>query len=223
MTRTSDASVDKVMQLLLRDPDFAIAAAVQNNYADVAARYVRFTGNKAPGTIKAMTATLQKMRSRGEKVKVLRVLSVPWKDRGESALDTAVRALRSEAVARQGDPSAARPKSAMQPFGPLTEAEAAAAAANGGGSFDPLATDDVEETNAFWNSLPGILTGAGALIGAFTGNMPAPAAGTGGGAGGGGGTPPAGTGNTMTVVLWILGIAVVVTVVALIIRAVKKK
>jgi hypothetical protein len=215
MTRTSDASVDKVMQLLLRDRDFAIAATVQNNYADVAARYVRFTGKKAPASIATMTAALQKMMGSGEKVKVLRVLSVPWKDRGESALDTAVRALRAEALARQSDPSAGGAKNLPgSSLGPDDDPASMPATS-------PVATDDVEETNAFWNSLPGILTGAGAVIGAITGNMPASASGSGGA--GGGSTPPSGTGDTMTIVLWILGIAVVVTVAALIIRAVRNK
>ncbi len=214
MTRTTDSSVSQVQQLLLSDPDFVIAAAVNNNFAAIRERFATVMRSAGPSTVQGMTSVLQAMRSRGEKGRVANILSVPWVDRGASPLDTAVRTLRAEGAARLNDPgSPIRLKSAVpsSSLGPddTPENMPTTAATN--------ATADVEDTNTFWNSLPGILTAAGGLVGAFTGNLPAAA--------NGGGAPPAtsdGSGVLKTVLI-ILGVAAGITAVALIIRALRKK
>lgn len=218
MTRTNDTSVDKVMQVIMRDPDYVIAATVTNNTPDVAARYQALTG-KHPGSASALITELQKMRLTN-KVMVRRILSVPWRDQGGSVLDTAVRTLRAEGNARLvNNPVLAKiydptyggmlPEEVIEEYVPPTP-----------GSTTGTSTGTDSETASFWESLPGILTAAGGLVGAFTGNVPNPGATT---SGGGNTPPPSNGGSVMKTVLIILGIGVAITAVALIVRAVRKK
>lgn len=202
-------TVDSIMQQLLRDPDYVIEVVVNNNFSAVANRYTVATG-KVVATASELTAALQGMRRRGERAKVLYSIAVPWEYRGNTALEQAVSALRSEASALMTDPafSGTAKNLPVDNIASLVDEINAIDTSGNAGS-------DTDQNSQFWNSLPGILTGLGGLVGAFTGNVP-PATGTGVAA-----PPPAPSTNWLGVTLWVLGIGVVVTVVVLIVRAKK--
>lgn len=206
-------TVDSIMQQLLRDPDYVIEVMAHNNFPAVAKRYTVATG-KVVATPTELTAALQAMRRRGERGKVVYAISVPWEYRGNTALDQAVSALRSEAGALLTDPAFRGSVKNLPTVGfPEEEIEwwtpeAGTAAPSG------AAQSDTGRNNEFWNSLPGILTGLGGLVGAFTGNVPATAT-------GGTNVPPAPATNWLGVAMWVLGIGVLVTVVVLVVKAKK--
>lgn len=201
-------TVDNIMQQLLSDPDYVIQVMANNNFPAVARRYTAATG-KVAATASELTAALQAMRRNGDRSKVLYAIAVPWEYRGNTALEQAVSALRSEANALMTDPA----------FGGTAKnlpVDNIASLVDELNTIDTSADDgsDTDRNSQFWNSLPGILTGLGGLVGAFTGNVPATTT-------GGTTPPPAPATNWMGVALWVLGIGVLVTVVVLVVKAKK--
>lgn len=214
---TAESSIDTVMALLMRDPDFVIATVVANNYPAVAARYTSVMGNSAP-TAKPLTAELQRMRAGGQGREVTAIISVPWLDNGDTPLHTAVRTLRAESQARLNDPNNAPAIAKMGVFDPSTfdpTGEYAATAIDGGAVPGNPTNGAAGSGGAFWNSLPGILTSMGGLVGAFTGHLPST------NTGGPYTPPPKPATNWMRVALVVLGIAAVITVIAVVVKRTK--
>lgn len=155
---------NEILELLTTDADYVIAATVRNNPKHVRKRYSLIMGRRPPAD-HALISQLQAMRLKGQGNVVLDILSVPWIDHGE-ALDNAVLALRSEAEARLNDVTmgvGVPMKSMITMEGPDNTGIPSSGTTQG--SNDGDGTD-------FWASLPGILTGLGALAGAFTGHVP---------------------------------------------------
>jgi len=212
----TEAAVNQELERLMGNPDYVIAAVVNNSFGDVQERYRRFTGASAPVSREKMVAVLQNMRQTGRKVLVREIISVRWQRNGNGPMDIAISSLQSESAARLGDPSAQAFRAKSLPvFGPWQEGQADPWA----GDRPAPGTTPTAESNDFWNSLPGILTAAGGLVNAFTGNAQPTTTG-----GSGAGAPPAQPGtNWMKVIVILLVVAAVATGIALIIRARQKK
>lgn len=209
-------TVDMLMDRLVSDPDFVIEVMVNNRYAEVSRRFTVATGKVATTPVD-LAKELKRMRKAGglERKKVRYCIAVPYEQRGNTALDVAVAALRSEWTAMQDNVQQALASKSSRD---LFEDEEIDWWVPPPGADPQAPQTDTGRNNEFWNSLPGILTGLGGLVGAFTGNAPA-------GAADGAAVPPAQrpATNWMSVVLIGLAIAAVITGSALIYRAYKKK
>lgn len=203
-----DTEVNRIVQQLLTDPDFVISLVVNNNYAAVLERYGEVTGKRANIGREQLTQALQRMRTSGQKAQVTYCVSVPWEPATKTtAVDRAVASLRSESVARMSDPALPAFKWNL----PGTPDDEDIPSGSGGNSLK--GGNDTTNNNEFWNSLPGILTGLGGLVGAFTGK---------GGAAPSQAPPPPITSGSNTLIIVVV-VVVVIGAVALAIKYFKKK
>jgi hypothetical protein len=168
----SQQEVDLVINSLRTDPDFVITVVVNNAYALVRDRYQLVTGDAQNLGRTKLIAKLKAMRASGQKKAALWCIAVPLQLPQGSALEVAVSSLRSEMQARMSDPSGGTMKMGpAQSEEPIDWADVPLYTPTGAAS--QTAQDIQNEqggSGAFWNSLPGILTGLGGVIGAVTGN-----------------------------------------------------
>jgi phage-related tail fiber protein len=170
----SQQEVDLVINSLRTDPDFVITVVVNNAYPLVRDRYQMVTGDGSNLGRTKLIAKLKAMRSSGQKKAALWCIAVPLELPQGSALEVAVSSLRSEMQARMSDPSGNTMKMGPvgQPEEPIDWADVPLYTPTGAAA---QTAQDVQNeqggSGAFWNSLPGILTGLGGVIGAVTGNV----------------------------------------------------
>lgn len=221
-TQGTASSVERIMELLLTDPLFVIGVTVRNNPAAVAANYQAVMGVRSAPKSDAMVSRLQRMWEDGQRDTVGRIIAVPWVDQIGTPLQSAVQALRAEGMANANTAEGMAMLKHQVPLDLLAELDAASPQGNPNAA--PNATTNTGSTgstaggSSWLESLPGILTAAGGLVGAFTGNLP------GGGTNSNAPQPPTpNSGGTMRTVLIILGIGAAVVAAALAIRYFRKK
>lgn len=185
--------VDMLINRLKSDPDFVITVMVNNAYRAVLERYKIATGTTTNLSKAALAAKIQAMR-KGDGPAARRIISVPLELPHNTALEVAYSSMRSEFAARYDNGIMAK----MAPSNSMKEEG-----------------DDAPDSD-FWASLPGVLTGLGGLVGAFTGNTPS----------GGNTQHPAPSTQPSTSLLRVLGMVLIAVAViggtVLLIRAVRK-